>query len=84
MEFDELEGHHGSPGRRTEEAKLTRLMETLSPFTYPRLGDGELGLLIEWQQGQTPKSTMDRTASFRRIWCDWTKARRLPQADESL
>jgi hypothetical protein len=55
MEFDELEGHHGSPGRRTEEAKLTRLMETLSPFTYPRLGDGELGLLIEWQQGQTPK-----------------------------
>jgi hypothetical protein len=40
--------------RRSEAKRLTALMETQTPFTYLRLGDGELGLLLEWQEGHTP------------------------------
>jgi FkbM family methyltransferase len=40
--------------RRSEAKRLTALMEIQTPFTYLRLGDGELQLLLEWQEGQTP------------------------------
>jgi hypothetical protein len=43
--------------RRGEAKRLTALMETQTPFTYLRLGDGELQLLLEWQEGQKPAAT---------------------------
>jgi len=45
----------GSPERRAEAKRLTALMEAVSPFTYLRLGDGELQLMLQWQANEAPK-----------------------------
>jgi hypothetical protein len=52
----------GSPERRAEASRLTGLMERTVPFTYLRLGDGELLLLIEWQEGKIPQGARDSGA----------------------
>jgi hypothetical protein len=79
MKRDELEARPGSPERRAEAAKLTSLMEASSPFTYLRLGDGELALLLQWQRGETPDSTND-TPSAKPIF-DAYSVNGLKQAD---
>jgi hypothetical protein len=53
----------GSPERRAEANRLTGLMERTSPFTYLRLGDGELSLLISWQEGNRPQRVRDSGSS---------------------
>jgi hypothetical protein len=57
----------GSPERRAEASRLTGLMERTAPFTYLRLGDGELQLLISWQEGNTPQGVRD-SGSLRPIF----------------
>lgn len=57
----------GSPARRAEAERLTGLMEEAVPFTYLRLGDGELVLLISWQNGEVPEGCRD-SGSLRPIF----------------
>jgi hypothetical protein len=53
----------GSPQRRAEAERLTALMEAVSPFTYLRLGDGELQLMLEWQANEQPKAVRETASS---------------------
>ena len=46
----------GSSERRAEAQRLTALMEAAVPFSYLRLGDGELQLLVQWQAGEKPRA----------------------------
>jgi hypothetical protein len=72
----------GSPERRAEANRLTTLMESVCPFTYLRLGDGELALLIEWQEGKMPKSVRDSESTksiFRAYSVNGLKAQDYPR-----
>jgi len=55
----------GSVERRSEARRLTDLLETSTPFTYLRLGDGELGLLLEWQSGNEPSAVRKSGSSLK-------------------
>jgi FkbM family methyltransferase len=50
--------------RRREAKRLTALMEAQTPFTYLRLGDGELQLMLEWQEGRTPKAIRNTASTL--------------------
>src|SRR5262249_5332459 len=57
----------GNPERLAEARRLTALMEAAIPFSYLRLGDGELALLIQWQAREKPKpvrKTVSTSAIF--------------------
>ena len=55
----------GSVERRSEARRLTDLLETSNSFTYLRLCDGELALLLEWQSGNEPSAVRKSGSSLK-------------------
>lgn len=55
----------GSVERRSEARRLTDMLEASDSFTYLRLGDGELQLLLEWQSGNEPRAVRKSASSLK-------------------